>query len=124
LTTEDYPTTETSEAPTGERPRESEAQLGLVCPFTADLFVDPVKAADGQTYERQDMLDYINRALYNKPGKPIISPSCSGGEKDFFLSHNNLVSNKGMKKRVKNFVARNPWFKEENPDWPGFKMGG
>ncbi|CAF1009752.1 unnamed protein product [Didymodactylos carnosus] len=70
----------------------SESDL-LICPITYRLFHDPVTAEDGQTYERQAIVDWIQRTGVS----PITRQR---------LTINGLRSNQKVKKLVEDFELR------------------
>ena len=44
---------------------------GLCCPITQEVYFDPVRAADGKTYERTAIEGWIQtKSLRNEPGVP------------------------------------------------------
>ena len=55
-------------APDGET---TDDEADLSCPITLELFVDPVRAADGFVYERQAIVDWFARPV--KGG--VLSPA-------------------------------------------------
>ena len=39
----------------------------LLCPITQELMTDPVIAADGQTYDRKSITEWLSRGKRNSP---------------------------------------------------------
>jgi ankyrin repeat protein len=73
----------------------------IMCPISKSIFLDPVIASDGFTYERNE----INKWIISKP-KPI-SPMTGDPIEKY------LVSNKLIMNTVKEFLRQNPEFKSQ-----------
>ncbi|KAK2426094.1 E3 ubiquitin-protein ligase CHIP [Trifolium repens] len=72
----------------------------LQCPFSRELFRDPVIAPSGASYERRAILDYIRKAA---PGKAI-DPSTR-----LPLRECQLYNNLALREAVDDFLHRNWW---------------
>lgn len=58
----------------------------FVCPLSKELFKDPVVAADGHTYERAHIEDWLHKQ--HKSSSP-----CTGGQ----LAHSQLLPNTALR---------------------------
>ena len=63
----------------------------FICPITHDKLVDPVVAADGHTYEREAILQWITRGT-----SPLTREA---------FEHSKLVPNHALKKRIEDYEA-------------------
>ena len=61
---------------------EADDEADLSCPITLELFVDPVRAADGFVYERQAIVDWFARPV--KGG--VLSPATGAPLEDLDLA--------------------------------------
>jgi len=71
----------------------------LLCPITLDLMRDPVQAADGRTYERDAIEDWLRQV---KPGKIATSPITNAE-----LPHTTLTPNADVLARIDKWRADN-----------------
>ena len=63
------------------------------CPCTFELFVDPVVTADGQTYERRLIQDWIDRGNITSPITGLA------------LAHTELVENIALRKAIQEWTT-------------------
>lgn len=94
----------TSEAPQGARlPQRARSQgdgdppAMLVCPITQELFEDPAFTADGQTYERAAVAQWLE----GNDTSPLTNAK---------LPHKNLVTNFVMQRAVQGWCQKHPLY--------------
>jgi hypothetical protein len=67
-----------------------------LCPITLDPMTDPVMAADGQTYQRESIIEWLSRGHRRSP--------LNGS----YLANTNLIDNLFAKKIIRDFQSRLP----------------
>jgi ankyrin repeat protein len=86
-------------------PSEIKIDEALLCPITYGLFRDPVCTADGHTYERQAITEWLS--------KHNTSPRTN-----LLLEHKKLTPNHLVKSIVEDFLEKNPGLKDSAEDIP------
>ena len=75
-----------------------------ICPITQDLMEDPVVAADGYSYERSAIAEWLRRGGKNSP--------VTGAK----LAHTKLVPNHRLKSIINDFKEKSPEIKQKKLD--------
>jgi tetratricopeptide (TPR) repeat protein len=81
----------------------------LICPITQQLMEDPVFTADGHTYERSAIQQWINTGHLNSPMTNLL------------LSHTTLTSNHILKSIIEEFKEKLPDLQKKNQEDKGQK---
>ena len=66
-------------------------QLGFVCPISQDIYQDPVVAADGHSYERGSITEWLS----NNDTSPMTN---------YRLFHKNLTPNRNLKSSIQTWL--------------------
>lgn len=96
-------------------PRGCKIRDEFVCPITRELITDPVIAADGHTYDRAAIEQWIHtRRPDSKGGKNQLRPSPKTGQP---LEHTILIPNHNLKRLLKDMIregGESLYYREES----------